>query len=166
MSIANIFTQKKRINPTAVPVSKQTLTKKAVALVKEVVHDAVSDSDTESYYDDSDNIEKFSPSEEDSQGMSKRDGEPTKRRMAGAVIKVGRRNEQMKDEIKELKKELADQKAQIAKLQKIADSKQASKAEKQKAAAVQKQVEKKVETTAELIEKKETGAESEHSSKD
>jgi hypothetical protein len=127
--------------------------KRVKEAVKEVVHDVVSDSETESYYSDSDNIEKFEASEEDSDGNSKKDGEPTKRRMAGAVIKVGRRNEALKAELKELKEQLLKQTELIAKLQKTLDDKAASKAEKKKAEAALAKAEKVAEKTAEKVEK-------------
>jgi hypothetical protein len=133
---------------------KQKVVKGVVKVARQVVEDLADDSSTESYYEDSDNIEKFEESEEDSDGNSVKDGEPTKRRMAGAVIKVGRRNEALKADIKELKEQLAAQTGLIAKLQKTLDDKAASKAEKKKAESEIVKVSKEAVKTAEKIEEK------------
>ena len=128
------------------------MVKKVVKAARDVVEELADDSSTESYYDDDKNVDKLEYSSEDEDGDSKKDGQPTKRRMAGAVIKVGRLYEETKKENAELKKVVQDLSAQIEKLQKTIDDKRASKAEKAKAEAVKAKVEAKVEEVKAQIE--------------
>lgn len=131
---------------------KEAVVKKVVKAARDVVEELADDSSTESYYDDDKNVDKLEYSSEDEDGDSKKDGQPTKRRMAGAVIKVGRMYEETKKENAELKKVVHDLSAQIERLQKTIDDKRASKAEKAKAEAVKAKVEAKVEEVKAKIE--------------
>jgi hypothetical protein len=128
--------------------TKKAFVEKVKAVVKEAVHDAVSDSDTESYYDDVDNLSGSDEPEFDE------DGDPSKRTMARAVKKVGSRNVALTAELKELRAELKAATSMIAKLQATVDSAAASKAEKKKAAEALKKAEVKAEKIADKIEEK------------
>lgn len=131
---------------------KEAVVKKVVKVARDVVEELADDSSTESYYDDDKNVDKLEYSSEDDNGDSKKDGQPTKRRMAGAVIKVGRMYEESKKENDELKKVVAGLSAQIEKLQKTIDDKSASKAARAKAESAKAKVEAKVEEVKTQIE--------------
>jgi hypothetical protein len=140
-------TKGKKPSPSAES-TKTKIVEKVKAVVKEAVHDAVSDSDTESYYDDVDNLSGSDEPEFDE------DGDPSKRTMARAVKKVGSRNVALTSEVKELRAELKAATSMIAKLQATVDSAAASKAEKKKAAEALKKAEVKAEKIADKIEEK------------
>ncbi len=132
--------------------TKAKLVEKAKEVVKKVVHDAVSDSDTESYYDDADNLDGSGS------GSVDEDGDPTKHTMARAVKKVGSKNVELNAELKELRAELKAAVSMIAKLQATVDSAAATKAEKKKAADALKKAEakaEKIETKIEEVKKDE-----------
>jgi len=142
---------RKKGSPSAAPepsTTKKALVDKVKAVVKEAVHDAVSDSDTESYYDDVDNLSGSDEPEFDE------DGDPSKRTMARAVKKVGSRNVALTAELKELRSELQAATSMIAKLQATVDSAAATKAEKKKAVEALKKAEVKAEKIADKIEEK------------
>lgn len=126
--------------------TKAKLVEKAKEVVKKVVHDAVSDSDTESYYDDADNLDG------EGSGSVDEDGDPTKHTMARAVKKVGSKNVELNAELKELRAELKAAVSMIAKLQATVDSAAATKAEKKKAADALKKAEAKAEKIETKIE--------------
>jgi seryl-tRNA synthetase len=70
--------------------------------VKELVHDVVSDSDTESYYDSEHSGDFESESGDDPNAEITEDREPTKKQMARAVVKLGREYEEVKKRLAEL----------------------------------------------------------------
>jgi hypothetical protein len=136
---------KKKAEPST---TKKALVEKVKAVVKEAVHDAVSDSDTESYYDDVDNLSGSDEPEFDE------DGDPSKRTMARAVKKVGSKNVELNAKLKKLEDQLSAATSMIAKLQATVDSAAVSKAEKKKAAEALKKAEVKAEKIADKIEEK------------
>lgn len=142
-------TKGKKTSTSAEPsTTKKALVEKVKAVVKEAVHDAVSDSDTESYYDDVDNLSGSDEPEFDE------DGDPSKRTMARAVKKVGSKNVELNAKLKKLEDQLSAATSMIAKLQATVDSAAASKAEKKKAAEALKKAEVKAEKIADKIEEK------------
>lgn len=139
----------RKVQPQAKPeTTKAKLVEKAKEVVKKVVHDAVSDSDTESYYDDADNLEGSGS------GSVDEDGDPTKHTMVRAVKKVGSKNVELNAELKELRAELKAATSMIAKLQTTVDSAAASKEQKKKAAADLKKAEALASDTAKKLEAK------------
>lgn len=80
----------------------RTVVEKLREPVKEIMHDAVSDSDTESYYDESHSEDFASESGDAPDAEITEDSEPTKKQMARAVVKVGRQYEEMKKRLEEL----------------------------------------------------------------
>ena len=102
-------TKGKKTSTSAEPsTTKKALVEKVKAVVKEAVHDAVSDSDTESYYDDVDNLSGSDEPEFDE------DGDPSKRTMARAVKKVGSKNVELNAKLKKLEDQLSAATSMIA----------------------------------------------------